>query len=37
MATVEMKWQSNLFRFLGSYSDIGKNFNPEAPPARETV
>ncbi len=29
MATVEMKWQSDLFRFLGSYSDIGKNFNPE--------
>jgi len=29
MATVEMKWQSNLFRLLGSYSDIGKNFNPE--------
>ncbi|MDA2934258.1 DUF5916 domain-containing protein [Acidobacteria bacterium AH-259-D05] len=28
-ATVEVKWQSNLFRFLGSYSDIGKNFNPE--------
>ena len=29
MATVEMKWQSNLFRFLASYSDIQKNFNPE--------
>ena len=29
MATVEMKWQSNVFRFLASYSDIQKNFNPE--------
>ena len=36
MATVEMKWQSNLFRFLGSYSDIGKNFNPEVGSVRRT-
>ena len=36
MATVEMKWQSNLFRFLGSYSDIGKNFNPEVGAVRRT-
>ena len=28
MATVEMLYRSNLFRFLGSYSDIGKEFNP---------
>ena len=36
MATVEMKWQSNLFRLLGSYSDIGKNFNPEVGLVRRT-
>ena len=36
MATVEMKWQSDLFRLLGSYSDIGKNFNPEVGSVRRT-
>ena len=36
MATVEMKWQSNLFRLLGSYSDIQKNFNPEVGSVRRT-
>ena len=36
MATVEMKWQSDLFRFLGSYSDIGQNFNPEVGSVRRT-
>ena len=30
MATVEMLYVSNLFRFIGSYSDIGKEFNPES-------
>jgi len=31
-----MKWQSNLFRLLGSYADIGKNFNPEVGSVRRT-
>jgi hypothetical protein len=36
MATAEMKWQSNLIRLLGSYSDIGENFNPEVGSVRRT-
>ena len=36
MATAEMKWQSDLFRLLGSYSDIGENFNPEVGSVRRT-
>ena len=36
MATVEMTWQSNLLRVLGSYSDIQENFNPELGSVRKT-
>ena len=31
-----MKWQSNLFRILGAYSEIQENFDPELGSARRT-
>ncbi len=36
MATAEMKWQSNLFRVLGAYSEIQENFDPQLGSAKRT-